>query len=101
MPWCGFLTCNGPDEVDPPAGPDEVERCSCDESLALRRELGQARALIDAMEKGGNDLALRLATTSEAYRAWRALALRASAPQPIDARRLAVSIAGEAYDGLD
>lgn len=101
MPWCGFLTCNGPDEVEPPKGPDDVEPCSCDESIALRRELGQARALIDAMEKGGNDLALRLATTREAYHAWRAEALRASAPQPFDPRRFAVALASEAYSGLD
>lgn len=89
MPWCGFLTCDGPDEVDEVelAGPDEVERCSCDESVALRRELASAHA--------------RLETTREAYRAWRAEALRASAPRPIDTRRLAVTSAGETYNGLD
>ncbi len=103
-PSCGFYTCNGPEDVDEvdPKTPDEVERCSCDESLALRRELGQARALIDAMERGGNDLELRLATTREAYRAWRTAALRGAASSPfLDPRRLAVTSASEAYSGLD
>ena len=74
-------TCNPhPDEVEL-AGPDEVERCSCDESIALRRQLDAVRT---------------------AYRSWRRAALEARAPRgPLDHRMLAVTVAGEAYSGLD
>ena len=44
--------------------PPGVDVCSCDEALALRRELAFARQLIDAMEAGGLALESKVAALS-------------------------------------
>jgi hypothetical protein len=50
------------DELAP--SPPDVEACSCDEALALRRELARAQRLIEAMELGGRALEGRVAALS-------------------------------------